>query len=133
MNDRQRKSGCILFKKVDNEYELLLVKQKDIWSFPKGSVDHGETVERAAQRELFEETSLNFILDKFVNLELIYHQSFFLFDCTDLDINFKISRPKEISDIKWFRIDELVDINVNSFLRRFLFKREYFESKFKIE
>ena len=130
MMNYQRKAGNILFKKIDNEYHLLLVKQwNSIWSLPKGTIDPGETPKRAAQRELQEETGIYFILDTFVNEAMLYYQKFYLFNCNDLEIDFKINGD-EITEIKWVPIGDLTDTNVNSYLKRLYFKKEYFISLF---
>ena len=35
---------------------LLTIRDRDIWSFPKGHMEAGETVEQATRREVHEET-----------------------------------------------------------------------------
>ena len=130
-NNYQRKSGCILFRKIDNEYELLLVKQwNSIFSFPKGSLDPGETSEIAAQRELYEETDIRFTIDQFKHVALLYFQKFYIFDCTDLEINYRI-KGEEITEIKWVKLSDLNNTNVNSFLKRFYFLKERFFVQFE--
>ncbi len=43
---------------VVDEGTVALIRQKKRWTLPKGRVDPGESVSRAARREVFEETGL---------------------------------------------------------------------------
>src|SRR3989344_6768188 len=49
------KAGCVV---MNDRNEVLLVtdKQKEIWTFPKGHAESGETLEQVALREVKEET-----------------------------------------------------------------------------
>jgi 8-oxo-dGTP diphosphatase len=55
-----RAGGGLVWRPADGGPELLVVHRpgKDDWSFPKGKLERGETVEEAAQREVEEETGL---------------------------------------------------------------------------
>lgn len=48
----------------DRQGDVLMILRKGKWDFPKGKVENGETVERAAIREVSEETGVE-------NLEII--------------------------------------------------------------
>ncbi|MCB2207174.1 MAG: NUDIX hydrolase [Bacteroidetes bacterium] len=53
-----------IFREGKDDHEILLIKRKNnpfkgMWALPGGFVDMDETVETAASRELFEETSLS--------------------------------------------------------------------------
>ncbi len=52
--------GGVPWRRVDDRVELLLVHREhhDDWTFPKGKLDDGETLERCAEREVLEETGL---------------------------------------------------------------------------
>lgn len=54
----QKSCGVVPFRRVDGKPEVLLLFQRGsgTWSFPKGHMESGETEERTALRELFEET-----------------------------------------------------------------------------
>ena len=50
-------SGIILFRKIDNKTECMLVESKETkYGFPKGKAEKGETIVENAIRETFEET-----------------------------------------------------------------------------
>lgn len=54
----QKSCGVVPFRRASVEPEFLLLFQRGsgTWSFPKGHMEAGETEERTALRELFEET-----------------------------------------------------------------------------
>ena len=55
MSGRERSAGGVVFRGG----EVLLIRDTyGRWSFPKGHVEAGETDEKAAEREVFEETGI---------------------------------------------------------------------------
>ena len=59
---------------IHNGYVLLVKKSnvEDIWSFPGGAIEIGETLHEALTREIFEETSVNVeILGQIENINVI--------------------------------------------------------------
>ena len=132
MHNSQKTAGAILFRKIDSHYEVLLVYQwNSVWSFPKGSIDIGETSEITAQRELYEETDIKFGINKFKDIALIYWQKFYLFDCTALDVNYNL-KSSEITEVKWVNISDINNYKINSFLKRFIFLKERFIKQFEV-
>jgi len=57
-------SGCVVFDSVKDMSRVYVIKQKNwnTYAFPKGRVDEGESVKRAAVREVAEETGLKVTL-----------------------------------------------------------------------
>lgn len=58
---------------IEKDSEIVLIKRKNdpfkgSWAIPGGFVDYGETVEHAAVREAFEETSLHVKLENLVGV-----------------------------------------------------------------
>lgn len=52
-------AGAVVFRKVKGELKyLILCSHQNIWGFPKGHIEKGESEEQAALREVFEETGL---------------------------------------------------------------------------
>ena len=59
-------AGGVPWRVVDDQVELLLVhrEHRADWSFPKGKLDAGETLEACALREVVEETGLQCVTGK---------------------------------------------------------------------
>jgi 8-oxo-dGTP pyrophosphatase MutT (NUDIX family) len=51
-------AGGLILRNRDEQMEVLLMyrSRREDWSFPKGKIDAGETLEAAAEREVLEET-----------------------------------------------------------------------------
>lgn len=56
---QQHAGGAILFRATHPGWEFLLLRYADRWDLPKGRVEPGESAWDAAQRELWEETSID--------------------------------------------------------------------------
>lgn len=105
-------------------------KEGDWWQMPQGGIDHGEDIEQAALRELYEEVGLTADMVAIIARtkdELYYdlpdelqgklwggkyigqRQTWFLmrFNGTDEDINLTAHDPAEFADWKWVEPDEL--------------------------
>ena len=53
-------AGGVVFRKNENEQvEILLIRVKTRWSFPKGNIERGEPKDQAALREVKEETGVD--------------------------------------------------------------------------
>ncbi len=51
-------SGGVIFRVVDSRFEVALIFGGKVWCLPKGLIEQGETAEKAALREVNEETGL---------------------------------------------------------------------------
>ncbi|WP_457641657.1 NUDIX hydrolase [Persephonella sp.] len=53
-------AGGVVFRKTeDGKIEILLIRVKNRWSFPKGNIERGEPKDQAALREVKEETGVD--------------------------------------------------------------------------
>ena len=55
----QKIAGIIVFRKSSSGIKYLIIKHhKSGWGFSKGKLEKGETLQKGAKRELYEETGL---------------------------------------------------------------------------
>jgi 8-oxo-dGTP pyrophosphatase MutT (NUDIX family) len=109
---------------VISNNRILLVKQREVqkWGLPKGSREYKESKLSCMNRELQEETGL--VLEN-------YRHSFLgtccFFECTIYFIELEENNPdsivlepidtNEIDEVKWVRIDQLKDYDIDSLNR----------------
>lgn len=103
---------------IEKDNKFLLVKEnqkvcKGKWNIPAGKVDEGENVIEAAKREIFEETGctvkINGILE-ITNKNLENSDVLCFFFDTELTSENIQCDGEEISDIKWFTYEEILNM-----------------------
>ena len=104
---------------INDKKEILLVKEynhpvgKELWQFPGGFIDEGETREEAARRELAEEGGFKAKTLKPIGYHYIYRrriaEASHVFVATDLEY---VGHNREISELgmqhQWFS-EEMID------------------------
>ena len=98
---------------------ILLVKEargnfRNLWGFPKGSVDEGESPEDAVIRELSEETGVNgSIIGLSAVRSTVAKDKPAVFLCYDVNVSDDelSAQSDEISELKWATLDELKDLD----------------------
>ena len=111
------KAGVILFNKskskilsVQNNY----VKKNGKWGLPKGHLEVYETISKAAQRELYEETSLRIEISMSDPKIKINNTTYFIYYIDESIIeNLNIIDTNEIKDIKFLDINTIPSMNTN--------------------
>ncbi|MEW6162035.1 MAG: NUDIX hydrolase [Nitrospirota bacterium] len=117
---RQVSSGGVIFRKNNASIEIALVAVKGgkVWCLPKGLIDKGESPEKAAIREVAEETGLKGrIVEKLGEITYWYYLKeeeakcrktvhFFLIEYESGDI---LSHDWEVEDVSWFPIEEAIE------------------------
>lgn len=94
--------------------------QPEKWENAGGEVDKGETPEVAIVREIREELGVQFIIDKilleddFENTDEIWHV--ILYSGKIIGVP-RAMIPEETSEIKWFDIKELNDVDLATYTR----------------
>ena len=110
-------AGGIIEK--DGKYLLVQETQEHCrgqWNIPAGGVDDGENVIDAAKREVFEETGCKVEITgilEIVNRNLEDRDVIiFIFDTKLIEENIQID-GEEISDVKWFSYEEILNMKDN--------------------
>ncbi len=128
--DRPRAAaGAVVFK--ENRVLLVLRGQapaKKMWAIPGGSVELGETLQQAAEREVYEETGIViqarepvFTFDSIVRDDSGQIQ--FHYVIVDLIADYVSGDPKpgdDALDARWISESEMKSLNVNSKTRGLL-------------
>lgn len=56
----QRSAGGLIYRRQHNQIEVCFIKDSyGSWTFPKGHIESGETIEQTARREIAEETGID--------------------------------------------------------------------------
>lgn len=94
---------------------LIATRRGERWGLPKGTVDHGETPEQTAIREIREETGLDAeVVEHLGQIEYFFRAGgnliqkevdFFLMRHTGGELRPQLT---EIDDVRWFSIDEAI-------------------------
>jgi 8-oxo-dGTP pyrophosphatase MutT (NUDIX family) len=110
-------AGGVMYRHTASGIEVVLIAHKngDVWAFPKGTVKPGESIERAALREVKEETSLKGRAIRFIgntgywfnisakNAKCRKTVRYFLLEYVSGDPK---PQENEVADAKWFPISE---------------------------
>lgn len=109
--------SAILINEQNNT--VLLVRNSDehsnnLWSFPGGQIEKGETLKSALKREVKEETGLAinnpklaYVTENFVE-KFNAHSLVTYFSSTNFEGDIYINDPdKEITEVKWIKISEV--------------------------
>ena len=106
--------------------KILLVKrekapQKGKWAIPGGSVKLGETLQKAAEREIKEETGLKVkakrplytfdLIERDSQGEIIFH--YVIVDLLAEYIGGEVSPADDVSDAGWFAFDEINNLDIS--------------------
>ena len=111
---------------VINEGKILLVKRKyppkkGKWAIPGGSVNLGETLQAAAEREVMEETGLTIeVKEPVFTFDLIERDNkgriLFHYVIIDLAAEYISGIPHpadDVSDARWFAPDEVGELDIS--------------------
>lgn len=110
---------------INNKKEVLLQKRSankrfspNKWALCAGHVDAGESLESAALRELKEEVGIDislkdlkpFVEREFTIRDSNSHITYFYYIKLNLDEKEFIIQKEELSEVKWFDIDKVIDM-----------------------
>lgn len=119
---KEYSAGGAVYKKVESKLFFLLIQDpKGRWSFPKGHVESGETLDQTALREITEETGVKKmeIIDKLDKIHFFYRMEGKLIFMTTFLYLIKATDPREkliaqesegIIGARWFEEKKALDI-----------------------
>lgn len=123
--------GAVVFK----DGKVLLVKRKfapsrGFWAIPGGKIKLGETMQQAAEREIFEETGIHIIAEKPIHsFDLIQRDETgkirFHYVIVDLLAKYaggELKAGDDVTEAAWFSLDELRRIKLNQSTKQLLHK-----------
>lgn len=128
--------GAVVIK----DEKILLVKrknppQKGQWAIPGGKVEFGETMQKAAEREILEETGLIIhaknpihafdIIERSSNGKILFH--FVIVDLKADYIQGEIHSADDASDAKWFTPSELKSLKMTKTTRKLVEKTGFMQ------
>lgn len=118
---REMSAGGMVYRKAeDGYYFVLILDAYDKWTFPKGHVDGTEKEEKAALREIGEETGLKDLKSEgyLGETEVKVHKpnekpfrkliKYYLVSTGDK--NLQVPDTSELKDVKWYTAKEALDI-----------------------
>lgn len=104
----EKSCGAVIYRHIGESIRYLLIKNRrsSNWSFPKGHVEDGETLEQTAKREVLEETGIRvdlhpgFMSKSQYTIQNKIQKTVHIFVGTTKDQQTKI-QPEEIEDYIW--------------------------------
>lgn len=110
--NREKSCGCIVMN--DKKEVLLIHHNAGHWDFPKGHIEEGETEVQTAIREVKEETNIDVEVNENYRYTIEYSPKedvmkevvFFL--AKNISNN-KEAQLEEVSEVKWFKIDDAIE------------------------
>lgn len=95
--DRWSSAGGVVF----SEGTIALIRQKKTWTLPKGRIDPGESISRAARREVLEETGLRVSITEYLGvLEGTRHDTHWFLMTLQVDVG---EHDDEVDEVKFVK------------------------------
>lgn len=121
-------AGVILTKPRSNEI-LIVLGRNGMWGFPKGQSASGEHIIATATRELYEETNMVAMIpleSTMISFAKRPSRVYFVIRMSDILVEGDPAcRPDhtEVVDVKWVKLDEIANLNMNSGLRNYITRK----------
>jgi 8-oxo-dGTP diphosphatase len=129
---------CVAEGMIIKDEKVILVNAsrgvtRGFWNLPGGFMEYGESPDECILRELKEEIGIDARVVKLLNVTTkssAYHPFYliaFIYQCESDSYDFEIN-PDEISEVKWFDIDNALNITKSHFTRQALMEYKKFKS-----
>ena len=112
-----KKAGCILIDVINKKIGLVYRKEQDDYSFAKGHIDNGETLEECAVRETEEETGRKCRIVEPKNLPLVTYVNstdgkveVHNFIAIDEGASSQVFAPELVHELVWVSVEEAENI-----------------------
>ena len=108
---RRQKAGVILHNANTNQI-LVIQSRGNLWGFPKGSFEEGETTTECAKRELQEETGVCISIDLLTNEYKVNNSvSYFYVDYPIIEtVEIQEDHNNDATGIGWIKVDCFKDL-----------------------
>ena len=133
MTSNKSKAGAVLLLVEDTNMYILLVlgRAANKWGIPKGSIEQDETLEDAANREVFEETGIT--IGKYKHTRMLCHNKsvykMIYLPGSKKDYVLETKDTREIKSVRWFSIQELfkIETKMSNSTIKFLYRKTPWE------
>lgn len=131
-----KKCGIIVYNTNDKKYCLVHGKKSNKWGFPKGHMEYGETEEKTALREFYEETGHYLSSDiKLGKKYIVKNNIYFIVNIDKMDALIQgcetIPDSNEIERYEWMTLDNILDMEIqkcNFGLKTWILNKKYREN-----
>lgn len=113
-------STCIIFRKINDKIEVLLVKRGSKpnichWCIPGGHIETGENSLDAAIREIKEETNINLNKNNLYLIDKISSDKLNNYIYAIIQTKYNNEKPgSDADDAKWYDVSDLPDLIWNN-------------------
>ncbi len=120
-NKKIKAGGGVVYRRIKEEVQVLLIFRNGIWDIPKGKLEKGESISECASREVMEEvhaSELPEILNELVATEHSYEEKGkYILKTTwwytmrfNSAQSFTPQKKEGITEVKWTEIDKAIEI-----------------------
>lgn len=113
--------GGVVFRILNNETQVLMIRRRDLWDLPKGKLEAGESHAMCAVREVAEETGsrLPLVVGFLAHTNHSYVESntrvnkkttWYAMVFDDRDVQFQPQSVEEITEVQWWPLQDAIKV-----------------------
>ncbi len=112
-------AGGVLWRKQDEEPEVMLIFRRGVWDLPKGGQERGEKIADTAVREVMEELGTDhprlgpFLAEtehSYVFEGVRYHKHTFWYAMQPVSARFEPQLEEDITELRWVPLHEAIEM-----------------------